>query len=61
MKNRFSNCCFNFEAVDSHSECDRLNCKGNNSPAFKIYGETPRFLLLLSLPTTVGSILEMYC
>ena len=41
MENRFSNCCCNFEVVGSHSECDRLNCKDNRSPAFKIYREKP--------------------
>ena len=41
MENCFSNCCFNFQVVDSHSECDRLNCKGNHSPAFTIYREKP--------------------
>ena len=41
MENRYSNCCFNFEVVGLHSECDRLNCKGNHSPVFTIYREKP--------------------
>ena len=41
MENRFSNCCFDFEVVGFHSECGRLICKGNHSPAFTIYREKP--------------------
>ena len=41
MENRYSNCFFNFEVVGLHSECDRLNCKGNHSPVFTIYREKP--------------------
>ena len=37
MKNRFLNCCFNFQLVGHHFECDRINCNGNHSPEFPIY------------------------
>ena len=37
MKNRFLNCCFNFQLVDHHFECDRINCNGNHSPEFPVY------------------------
>ena len=37
MKNRFLNCCFNFQLVGHHFECDRINCNGNHSPEFPVY------------------------
>ena len=37
MKNRFLNCCFNFQLVGHHFECDRINCKCNHSPEFPVY------------------------
>ena len=37
MENRFLNCCFNFQLVGHHFECDRINCKGNHSPEFLVY------------------------
>ena len=39
MENRFLNCCFNFQLVGHHFECDRINCKGNHSPEFPVYRE----------------------
>ena len=36
MENRFTKCCFDFEVVGFHSECDQLNCKGND-PAFAVF------------------------
>ena len=39
MENRFSNCCFNFQLVGQHSECDRINCKGDRIPEFSVYCE----------------------
>ena len=39
MENRFLNCCFNFQLVGYHFECDRINCKSNHSPEFPVYRE----------------------
>ena len=39
MENRFLNCCFNFQLVGHHFECDRINCKGNHSLEFPVYRE----------------------
>ena len=39
MENCFSNCCFNFRFVGQHSECDRINCKGDHIPEFSVYCE----------------------
>ena len=37
MENRFLNCCFNFQLVGYHFECDRINCKGDHdeSPVYR--------------------------
>ena len=37
MENRFTKCCFDFEVVGFHSECDRSNCEGNHDPAFAVF------------------------
>ena len=37
MENPFLNCCFNFQLVGHHFECDRINCNGNHSPEFPVY------------------------
>ena len=37
MENRFTKCCFDFEVVGFHSECDQSNCQGNQDPAFAIF------------------------
>ena len=39
MENRFLNCCFNFQLVGQHFDCDRINSKGNHSPEFPVYCE----------------------
>ena len=39
MENRFLNCCFNFQLVGHHFECDRISCKGDHSPEFPVYRE----------------------
>ena len=39
MENGFSSCCFNFQLVGNHFECNRINCKGNQSPEFPVYPE----------------------
>ena len=39
MENYFSNCFFNFQFVGQHSECDRINCKGDHIPEFSVYRE----------------------
>ena len=37
MKNCFTKCCFDYEVVGFHSECDIQGCKGNYDPAFTVY------------------------
>ena len=37
MENRFTICCFDFEVVGFHSECNQSNCKGNHDPAFAVF------------------------
>ena len=39
MENHILKCCFNFQLVGHHFECDRINCKGNLSPEFPVYHE----------------------
>ena len=37
MENRFTKCCFDFEVVGCHSECNRSKCKRNHDPAFAVF------------------------
>ena len=36
MENSFK-CGFDHLLVATHSECDRLSCKGNHNPKFNVY------------------------
>ena len=37
MENSFAKCCFNFEVVVFHSECDESYGKRNHDPAFAVF------------------------
>lgn len=58
MENRFTKCCFNFEVIGRHYDCDRVNCKGYHNPVFTLHRQNNVFLL--PQPKAIGSILEMY-
>ena len=49
MENRLLNCCFDFQTVGHHFECDRINCKGNHSPEFPVYREKSLGLIVIVL------------